>query len=556
MPHQVAVDPLGDSADPRRYVPVDTDESALRALEASVREGRSPVLLEGPCGVGKTLLLRVLAERALRSGHQVVFSPFLHVAPDDVARWLLHLLGQATAAEALPDTALLAFAHARGGDALLLIVDEIQSAPEGSVRRLAELARAGANVGVVVGGTPGSALRALLQALGPRSTVSLPDALPRREIEAICDELIRQPALDPALRASLWAARDAVVTAAHGLPVSLKAELVRCALGFALGTAPRPRAWEDDDVAADPPGAAGSGAPESAAAHGSCDPVPPAVAPIASARPRWAPRRIRADVLAAARACATKVRVVAGRAASRAGDVVGHVHATGREIVLYGGALVRPRWAPRRIRADVLAAARACATKVRVVVGRAASRAGDMVGHVRATGREIVLYASALVRAAAMRAAASADEAAAKVRAGAGLVSEEIARAGRGLAEAWAPRAPRRATLLAAAALVALAVAASWNLRSPLPGPAPVATGAPPAPAVSAAPVPVASVRLHVNARPWARIRVDGVDVGPTPLSHLHVEPGPHDFEAVFPDGRVVRRRVEVGPDQRFVTFR
>jgi hypothetical protein len=326
--------------------------------------------------------------------------------------------------------------------------------------------------------------------------------------------------------------------------------------------------------------------------RGSRDPVPTAAAPIASARPapelarpapsalspadidaaglaRWAPRRIRADVLAAARARATWVRVVAARAASRA-DVVGcQVRATGREIVRYGSALVHAaamRVAASadeaaakvraRVRAGVLAAARARATWVRLVAGRAASRAGVVGDRLRVTGRDVVRRGSALVHTAARRVAAGADGAAAKVRAGARLVAERIARAARQPMEAWAPRAPRRAILLAAAALFAVGVAASWSLRWLLSGPAPVATVAPPAPAVSAAPVPDASVRLHVNARPWARIRVDGVDVGPTPLSHLRVEPGPHDFEAVFPDGRVVRRRVEVGPDQRFVTFR
>jgi hypothetical protein len=83
--------------------------------------------------------------------------------------------------------------------------------------------------------------------------------------------------------------------------------------------------------------------------------------------------------------------------------------------------------------------------------------------------------------------------------------------------------------------------------------PAEIVTSIPP---VSAAPVSIPPpVRVQVNARPWAMIKVDGVDVGPTPLGHLELTPGVHEFEARFPDGRVLRRRVEIGPTRRLVSL-
>ena len=78
------------------------------------------------------------------------------------------------------------------------------------------------------------------------------------------------------------------------------------------------------------------------------------------------------------------------------------------------------------------------------------------------------------------------------------------------------------------------------------------APGAPPEKPVLAG----APVRVQVNAFPWALIRVDGVLVGPTPLSHLHLTPGPHEFEAEFPDGRVLRRRIEIGAEHSTVSLR
>jgi hypothetical protein len=67
---------------------------------------------------------------------------------------------------------------------------------------------------------------------------------------------------------------------------------------------------------------------------------------------------------------------------------------------------------------------------------------------------------------------------------------------------------------------------------------------------------PASGVRVQINARPWARIRVDGVDVGPTPLSHVRLAPGRYEFEAAFPDGRRVQRSVEITPESRFVSMR
>jgi hypothetical protein len=61
---------------------------------------------------------------------------------------------------------------------------------------------------------------------------------------------------------------------------------------------------------------------------------------------------------------------------------------------------------------------------------------------------------------------------------------------------------------------------------------------------------------VQVNAYPWARIRIDSQPVGVTPLVRRNVPNGEHEFEATFPDGRKLRRKVEIGPDSRFVSFR
>jgi hypothetical protein len=46
---------------------------------------------------------------------------------------------------------------------------------------------------------------------------------------------------------------------------------------------------------------------------------------------------------------------------------------------------------------------------------------------------------------------------------------------------------------------------------------------------------------LNVNARPWAEVLVDGVEVGQTPLANLPVPIGPHDV--VFRHPQLGERR-------------
>jgi MSHA biogenesis protein MshM len=72
--------------------------------------------------------------------------------------------------------------------------------------------------------------------------------------------------------------------------------------------------------------------------------------------------------------------------------------------------------------------------------------------------------------------------------------------------------------------------------------------------APSAAP-PADALAVNVNASPWARVEIDGVDVGETPLAGIPLRPGPHAFRAELPDGRIVERTVEIDADHRHVAF-
>jgi hypothetical protein len=89
---------------------------------------------------------------------------------------------------------------------------------------------------------------------------------------------------------------------------------------------------------------------------------------------------------------------------------------------------------------------------------------------------------------------------------------------------------------------------------APLPEP-PRAKPPPPTAAPARARVVEASVRVNLNATPWARIEVDGRDVGPTPIAGLRLTAGEHDFRAHMPDGRVLERRVRVDAYRDRIAF-
>jgi hypothetical protein len=78
------------------------------------------------------------------------------------------------------------------------------------------------------------------------------------------------------------------------------------------------------------------------------------------------------------------------------------------------------------------------------------------------------------------------------------------------------------------------------------------ARGEGPGPAIASR---VRPIRVNLNARPWARIEVDGKDVGVTPLADVPIDPGVHRFRARLPDGRVIERSVRIDAYRDHVTF-
>ena len=475
----IDLDPLSGHADPRLYVPLDTSERALAGISAYLKQGRSPLLLTGPAGIGKTILLRVLADREWKTFPRVRFSPLLSLDPEDLSEWLLRLLfGKLSGGSADAEDALLEELRLSHAGPILLLVDNIQRTPAASVRKLSELAFASRPaLAVIVAGTDDRTPSALAEAFAPEATVAFPDSLPDREIETLYETILDHPGLSARLRHRLKGVDLGEITrAAAGIPRLLKSDLVR--RNEPRRAPPRELAPEKRkphlEIVREPV----------AAALDLVDPPPPRAIP--------APRP-------AARAAARFAEPVA---------IIGRV----------AGAAV-----------GLLIGTCAFVAGVPPALAAALSHSG-ILGTARDTlSTSVVAIASA--RRNALRVAPIAAVPATALLALALFSSLEAD----GTGPQPSPSAP-------SVAVARLDVATPTNALMPV------------AKAAGAQALP-ASVNVQVNAQPWARVRINGVDVGSTPLSQ-RLAPGVYQLEAEFPSGERLERKIEVGPGSRFVSLR
>jgi len=549
MPHEHDLfDPFGESPDPRRYVPLATSERILADLAAQIRDGRSPILLAGPGGVGKTLLLHVLGDRERRRGQRIVYSPFFHLPPDECARWLLHLLGARGSGNASPEAALFAALRSPRRAPTLLLVDEIQAAPEASVRKLAEIAQAGRPaLAVVAAGSDGWQLRKRLSALAPEATLRFPVSLPDDEIDALCAATLARPELPAEFREALSPERDQIVGVASGIPRVLKAELeVRTQNLTMLRGRRRPVEELCLDTWTPPVRVApAASAPESALTSALASTSPSALAPTSTSAPVWASAPAPASAEAAREHVAERPRRAARRRVARETSAAWAARAV-REARRAG-----ERWT------DSIAGARHTALE-RAEVALARAEAA------RAEGTIALARGACAVRARGEAALALGARVAQGIRGAAHSALRGVASA---LGQTAAALPIARRVALPASGLCALLFLVSDHGAGPqevLPTYTTAAarieafhpTEEAPLPGSTAE--PAIAVALHVqaqiNARPWAHIRIDGIDVGPTPLSRP-LAPGVYRIEAEFPDGRSVERRVAIGPERRFVAL-
>ena len=124
-------DPFSRIPDIAGYLPRPATERALGLLAEAAHRGDRPVVLAGPPGIGKTLLLHLLADRML-SDQRPVFVPIPTLPPAEFWQWIVASLGLEGGSDPL---GALEQSHASGLPVSLLI-DDATSLPFETIEAL------------------------------------------------------------------------------------------------------------------------------------------------------------------------------------------------------------------------------------------------------------------------------------------------------------------------------------------------------------------------------------------------------------------------------------
>jgi len=126
-------DPFAITPDPEVYVPRAATETARKELLRSACNPAKTTALIGPPGLGKTLLLHLLAREA-PDEMQCVYLPYAALPPEELCAWALGLLGLPNADD--PIGALQAFGRdlREQGASLLITIDDAGAMPIATAR--------------------------------------------------------------------------------------------------------------------------------------------------------------------------------------------------------------------------------------------------------------------------------------------------------------------------------------------------------------------------------------------------------------------------------------
>lgn len=132
-----------ESCDPQIYIPRRASEDVLRCLAALVRDGEPVVVLHGPAGIGKSMLLRVQGER-FESERRCAYVSITDSPEPELSHRILDLLSEPSAEDPAQALIRAAAAAADGQPRLLLLIDHANLAPIESSLQLARAARTAA----------------------------------------------------------------------------------------------------------------------------------------------------------------------------------------------------------------------------------------------------------------------------------------------------------------------------------------------------------------------------------------------------------------------------
>ena len=470
------------------YVPREAMESCLRFTVRALRRGESRIVVTGPAGIGKTLLLHMIGDRI---GHELgfVYLPYAALPPEDLCTWALGRMKLPSGND--PIEALTQHARELGTNnkALLLLLDDASTMSLSTARWLSDLVTEleGA-LRLVVAVTDGPQVEPLLEALGPEiEPCRLDQPLSLKETRAYVTSRL-ELAMAPESTHSRF--DDATIDAIHRASEGNPRQLHQVASAVLRGVVPESVEFESIVFER-----------ERELPAPSAEAVERQTAPAQKKKPK--PRRQRKG---AARKERGEAEVTASAAVPRAIEP--------SVAVLYEA---EPSDLASSSAADVLP--QAPPPKLQETNPQPPRRAPLTPLAPMRVFRSVGIIAAALVAMVLARPVVHLNPPVVKV-------------------------------VTAPQAITAIPTALP-QLPPGIITPQPAAKPAPPA----ASGIHVGPLSVQVNATPWARIEVDGVNLGATPVANIPLLPGEHTFRARMSDGRTLEKVVDIDESRRFVSF-
>jgi len=131
---------FSETADPSCYVARSETERALAQIYERIVDERGSAWLSAPPGIGKSLMLRVLAER-LSPAWRCVYLPYAALDLRDLCRWVIGRLGLEPRRPIAQQLATVAREHWAEGSALVLLIDDANTMPPDTARALGHRVR-------------------------------------------------------------------------------------------------------------------------------------------------------------------------------------------------------------------------------------------------------------------------------------------------------------------------------------------------------------------------------------------------------------------------------
>ena len=566
-----ALDPFGPSANPNAYVACEASERARAMLEQSLDAGRVAAVM-GPPGYGKTLLLRLIGAREQEHA-RVAYVPFCTLEIDDLCAVVLNAIGVSRPGP--PREALAAATRelaTRGG--VVILVDDANALSDSCAAALSALyTELAGSLRIALAAVQGPAAQRVFRAFGSAiDVVVLAGGMTGSESRRYVETRLAYGGARPELIAAFDDATiDALHRASQGVPRRLNQaaeDVVRRATRAALPrlrelTGAGPTAPLSVRVVAEMPAPSPEPAtppPERTVIETTrlrAVPPPPPIAPAEPLReanseaprepdPKPSPTPMRIPPL---RPSAPRVPIAPAsppppRPDSAADDGRG---------VLLPGIFDRVPGEPAGEYRIVRGAPQPTRTSERASTPLASAESPRAVP-------ESVLVAAASETPGLRREVPMPSEYADRVPARGSppwpvsirLVGLGGFMLGVGISVAWMMiRAPEQPHLLVP----------NPYIEAPGP-PAPDAPAVPTAPGEAVAPPaqPTASaaparVSVSINATPWAIVRIDGREVGETPLAGIELDPGTHVFQARMPDGKTLQQTIQLSGSHASVVF-